>query len=97
MRLVYVAGAVATAALFAVVPAHADTHGYLHCIKSDAQIPDGVDARQWLPGVAFIESELNSGKSTTHVTEELMGMGLRPDDAATRVQCVMANWPIGAS
>lgn len=97
MRFIYVAAAVTTAVLSAVVPAHADTHGYLRCIKSDAQIPPGNDARQWLPGVAFIETELNSGKSRAHVTQELVGAGVTPDDAAPRVDCVMANWPIGTS
>ncbi|WP_082951501.1 hypothetical protein [Mycobacterium sp. 852002-51057_SCH5723018] len=98
MRFIYIAAAVAAAVLGAAVPAHADTHSYLRCIKSDAEIPPGgVDARIWLPGVAFIESELNSGKSRAHVAQELVGMGVKPDDAALRVQCVMENWPIGAT
>ena len=97
MRFIYIAAAATAAILGAVVPAHADTHSYLRCIKSDAEIPPEVDARNWLPNVAFIETEINSGKSRAHVAQELVAMGVTPDDAALRVRCVMENWPIGTS
>jgi hypothetical protein len=60
-------------------------------------MPPGADARNWLPNVAFIESEINSGKSRAHVADEVAGMGVKPDDAALQVRCVMENWPIGTS
>jgi hypothetical protein len=53
MRFIYVAAAVDMAAvlfmapvvLMGASPAHADTHSYLRCIKSDAEIPPGVDVQ----------------------------------------------------
>jgi hypothetical protein len=74
--------------------AHADTHGYLRCIKSDAEPPP--DARE-LPGVSLIEQDLNSGDSAAQVVQILVGMGVKPSDAVREVQCVQVNWPIGAS
>jgi|ERR1700756_5882779 hypothetical protein len=97
MRFVYVAAAViATAVMAPAPPAHADTHSYLRCIKSDAELPPEAEAKN-LPNVSFIETEINSGKSRAQVAQELVGLGVKPDDAVLRVWCVMANWPIGTS
>jgi hypothetical protein len=98
MRLIYVAATVlmAPVVLMGASPAYADTHSYLRCIKSDAELPPGAEAKS-LPYVSFIETEVNSGKSHAEVTQELVSMGLKPDDAALHVNCVTANWPIGTS
>jgi hypothetical protein len=48
-------------------------------------------------GVAFIETQINSGKSRAQVDQELVSLGVKPDDAVLRVYCVMANWPVGTS
>ena len=82
--------------------AHADTggtNGYLRCIKSDAPPPPpGTDAQpdpggDYLPLVFFIETNLDSGVPPATVVAKLVDMGLKPNDAAMQVQCVMANWP----
>ena len=47
MRFIYVAAVfMAPVVLMGASPAHADTPGYLRCIKSDAQPPPGVDAQK---------------------------------------------------
>ncbi|OBA78046.1 hypothetical protein A9W99_25275 [Mycobacterium sp. 1164966.3] len=98
MRLIYVAAAVfmASVVLIGASPAHADTHSYLRCINSDAELPPGAEAKN-LPFVSFIEIEINSGKSRADVAQELVSMGVKPDVAALHVNCVMANWPIGTA
>ena len=76
--------------------AHADTgvNGYLHCIKSDAEPPPpGVHAGDWFPIVRVTEQGLNSAESPAQVADKLVGMGLKPNDAVTQVQCVLANEP----
>ena len=70
-RFIYVAAAVgiAVAVLF-IAPvvlmgassAHADTNGYLRCIGSDAVAPL-APARDWLPSVRVIETDLDSADS----------------------------------
>ncbi|OBF91042.1 hypothetical protein A5791_15780 [Mycobacterium sp. 852002-51163_SCH5372311] len=98
MRIIYVAAAVVMTpvVLMGASPAHADTHSYLRCIKSDAELPPGAEAKN-LPFVSFIENEINSGRSRADVAQELVGMGVKPDVAALQVNCVMANWPIGTA
>ena len=98
MRFIYVAAVVfmAPVVLLEAPPAHADTHSYLRCIKSDAELPPGAEAKD-LPDVSFIENGINSGKSRDQVAQELVRMGVKPDDAVLQVNCVMTNWPIGAS
>lgn len=97
MRLIYVAAAVLMApVVIGASPAHADTHSYLRCIKSDAELPPGAEAKD-LPYVSFIENEFKSGKSRAHVAQELVSMGVKPEVAALQVNCVMDNWPIGTS
>ena len=101
MRIIYVAAAVGMAiAVLPIAPtvlmgassAHADTNGYLRCIGSEAEAPLGP-AREWSGSVRAIETRLNSGESPAQAASVLTGMGVKPDDAATQVQCVLANWP----
>jgi hypothetical protein len=101
MRFIYVAAAVGMAvAILFIAPvvliwassAHADTNGYLRCIKSDEVAPLGP-AREWLPSVRVIETDLDSGDSPAQAAQILAGMGVKPNDAVTQVQCVVANWP----
>jgi hypothetical protein len=78
--------------------AHADTgiNGYVHCIGGDAKPPPpGVDADVWFPSVHVMATDLDSGDSPAQVTQILVGMGVKPSDAATRVQCFVANQPRG--
>ena len=105
MRFIYVAAAVgmAVAVLF-IAPvvlmgassAHADTKSYLRCLgRSDAEAAEAPlgAARAWSPSVDAIETDLNSGDSPAQVAQILTGMGVKPNDAVTEVQCVLANWP----
>ena len=103
MRFIYVAAAVGMAiAVLLIAPvvlmgassAHADTKGYLRCIGSDAEPPLGP-AREWSGSVRVIETDLDSGDSPAQVVQILVGMGVKPNDAVTRVQCFMANEPRG--
>jgi hypothetical protein len=102
MRFIYVAAAVGIAitvlfidpvVLMGASSAHADTESYLRCIKSDAEPPPGTLAKDWLPSVSVIETDLGSGDSPAQVAQILVGMGVKPNDAVTQVQCVLANWP----
>jgi hypothetical protein len=102
MRFIYVAAAVSMAiAVLFIAPvvllmgassAHADTNGYLRCVGSDEVAPLGP-AADWLPSVRVIETDLDSGDSPAQVAQILAGMGVKPNDAVTQVQCVRANWP----
>jgi hypothetical protein len=107
MRSIYVAAAVgmATAGLL-IAPvvangassAQADTgvDGYARCLGGDAKPPPpGVSAEDWFPGVHVMATDLDSGDSPAQVAQILVGMGVKPDDAVTRVQCFMANQPRG--
>jgi hypothetical protein len=96
MRFIVAAAAIVPVVLMGASPAYADTHSYLRCIKSNAELPPGAEAKN-LPGVSFIEEEINSGKSHAQVAAELVGLGIKPDDAALQVACVAAAWPIGTS
>jgi hypothetical protein len=103
MRSIYVAAAVSMAiaapvALMGASPAHADTgiSGYVHCLGGDAKPPPpGVDAEFWFPSVHVIANDLDSGVPAAEVTRRLVDMGVKPNDAATRVQCFVANQPRG--
>jgi hypothetical protein len=102
MRIIYVAAAVGISiAVLFIAPvvllmgassAHADSKGYLRCIGSDAEPPLGP-AREWSGSVRVIETRLNSGESPAQAAQVLTGMGVKPNDAAAQVQCVLANWP----
>lgn len=105
MRFIYVAAAVGVAiavlltapvVLMGASSAHADTgvNGYLRCIGSDAEPPPpGVRAGDWFPNVRVIETDLDSGDSPAQVAQISAGMGVKPNDAVTQVQCVLANQP----
>jgi hypothetical protein len=101
MRFTYFAAVIGMAiAVLVIAPvvlmgassAHADTNGYLRCIGSDAEAPLGP-AREWSGSVRVIETRLNSGESPAQAAQVLTGMGVKPNDAAAQVQCVLANWP----
>jgi hypothetical protein len=101
MRIIYVAAAVgmavavlfiAPAVLMGASSAHADSNSYLRCMGSDAEAPPGP-AREWSGSVRVIETDLDSGGSPAQVAQILAGMGVKPNDAAAQVQCVVANWP----
>ena len=107
MRFIYVAAAVGTAiAVLLVAPvvligassAHADTgvNGYARCLGGDAKPPPpGVNAEDWFPSVHVMATDLDSGDSPAQVVQILVGMGVKPNDAVTQVQCFMANEPRG--
>ncbi|MEB3980413.1 hypothetical protein OQ968_03955 [Mycobacterium sp. 663a-19] len=104
--IIYVAAAVGMAiAVLFMTPvvlligassAHADTgvNGYLRCMHSDAAPPPpGVRPGDWFPLVRSIETDLDSGESPAQIAQTLEGMGVKPSDAVTQVQCVVANQP----
>jgi hypothetical protein len=74
--------------------AHADTgiNGYLGCIES-AGVPPRQGAEDWSLTVRVIEGGLNSAESPAEVAQKLTAMGVKPNDAAAEVQCVMVNEP----
>ncbi len=78
--------------------AHADTglDGYARCVGGDTKPPPpGVSAEDWFPSVHVIANDLDSGVPSAQVTQRLVQMGVDPKDAATRVQCFLANQPRG--
>ncbi|OBG76262.1 hypothetical protein A5714_08975 [Mycobacterium sp. E2462] len=98
MRFTHVGAALIAAplALLGAWPAHADTGvpGYVACVGGDAKPPPpGVNAEFWFPSVHVIAVDLDSGWSSDQVVQRLVGMGVKPDDAAKRVRCFMANQP----
>jgi hypothetical protein len=107
MRSIYVAAVVsmaiavlliAPAVLMGVSSAHADTgiNGYVHCLGGDAKPPPpGVSAEDWFPSVHVIAGDLDSGVPPDQVAQRLVEMGVKPNDAVTRVQCFVANQPRG--
>jgi hypothetical protein len=106
-RSIYVAAAVGMAiAVLLIAPgllmrassAHADTgiNGYVQCLGGDAKPPPpGVSAEDWFPSIRVIAFNLNSGVSPDQVALRLVDMGVKPNDAVTRVQCYIANEPQG--
>jgi membrane-associated phospholipid phosphatase len=107
MRSIYVAAAVGMAiAVLLIAPvvlmgassAHADTgiSGYVRCLGGDAKPPPpGVDAEFWFPSIHVIAGDLDSGVPPAQVALRLVDMGVKPNDAVTRVQCFLANEPQG--
>jgi hypothetical protein len=107
MRSIYVAAAVGMAiAGLLIAPvvvngassAHADTgvDGYARCLGGDAKPPPpGVNAEDWFPSVHVIANDLDSGVPPAQVAQRLVDMGVKPNDAVTRVQCFLANQPRG--
>jgi hypothetical protein len=106
-RSIYVAAAVGMAiavllvalvVLMGASSAHADTgiNGYVRCLGGDAKPPPpGVSAEDWFPSIRVIAFNLNSGVSPDQVALRLVDMGVKPNDAVTRVQCYIANQPQG--
>jgi hypothetical protein len=89
---------IAPVVLVGASSAHADTgiNGYVHCLGGDAKPPPpGVDADVWFPSVHVIATDLDSGVPPAQITQILVGMGVKPSDAVTRVQCFVANQPRG--
>jgi hypothetical protein len=89
---------VAPGLLMGAPSAYADTgiNGYVNCLGGDAKPPPpGVMADVWFPSVHVIANDLDSGVPSAEITRRLVDMGVKPDDAATRVRCFLANQPRG--
>jgi hypothetical protein len=89
---------VAPSSLMGAPSAYADTgiSGYVNCLGGDAKPPPpGVLADVWFPSVHVIGNDLDSGVPSADITRRLVDMGVKPDDAATRVRCFLANQPRG--
>ncbi len=107
MRSIYVAAAVSMAVpvlliapvvLMGAPSAHADTgiSGYVSCVGGDTKPPPpGVDAEFWFPSAHVISNDLDGGVPPDQITQRLVEMGVKPNDAATRVRCFVANQPRG--
>ncbi|WP_076102996.1 hypothetical protein [Mycobacterium colombiense] len=98
MRFVYVTAAVgiAIAVPMGAPPAHADTGvpGYVQCIGGDAKPPPpGVSAENWFPSLHVIDNDIAGGIPSQEVIRRLIDMGVKPEDAATRVRCYQENLP----
>lgn len=98
MRFTYAVAAagMALTALIGASAAHADTgvNGYVQCVGGDAEPPPpGQQAEFWFPSVHVIDVDLSSGVLPEQVVQRLVDMGVKPEDAATRVRCFMANAP----
>lgn len=98
MRLIYAAATVglAIAVSMGTPPAHADTgvSGYVQCVGGDAKPPPpGVSAENWFPSLHVIDNDIGSGIPSEEVVRRLVNMGVKPEDAATRVRCYLANLP----
>jgi hypothetical protein len=89
---------IASVVLMGGPSAHAETgiNGYVRCLGGDAKPPPpGVSAEDWFPSVHVIATDLDSGVPPAQVAQILVGMGVQPNDAVTRVQCFVANQPRG--
>jgi hypothetical protein len=107
MRSISVAAPVGTAvAVLLVAPvvlmeassAHADVgiNGYAQCLGGDAKPPPpGVSAENWFPSVHVMATDFDAGVPPAQIVQILVGMGVNPDDAATRVRCFVAYEPRG--
>lgn len=98
MRFIYVAAAasMAIAVSIGAPPAKADTgvNGYVQCLGGDAKPPPpGVIAENWFPSLHVIDNDIASGIPSAEVVQRLINMGVKPEDAATRVRCYQANLP----
>nr|WP_232326871.1 hypothetical protein [Mycobacterium sherrisii] len=84
--------------LTGVPSARAETglDGYARCVGGDTKPPPpGVSADVWFPSVHVIQTDLDSGVPSAQIVQILIGMGVKPEDAATRVHCFLANQPRG--
>ena len=89
---------IAPVVLMGASSAHADTgiNGYVQCLGGDAKPPPpGVSAEDWFPSIRVIAFDLNSGVDPAQVALRLVDMGVKPNDAVTRVRCFIANEPQG--
>ena len=89
---------IAPVVLMGASSAHADSglDGYAHCLGGGAKPPPlGVSAEDWFPSVHVIATDLDGGVPSAQVIQRLVEMGVAPNDAATRVQCFLANQPRG--
>lgn len=89
---------IAPGVLMGAPSAHADTgiDGYVRCVGGDTKLPPpGVDAEFWFPSVHVIAHDFDSGVPSAQIVQRLVEMGVTPNDAATRVQCFLANQPRG--
>lgn len=98
MRLIYAAATagIAIAVAMGPPPAFAETgvNGYVQCIGGDAKPPPpGVSAENWFPSVHVIDSDIASAVPADEVVRRLINMGVKPEDAALRVRCYLANLP----
>lgn len=98
MRLIYAAATagIAIALPMGSPPAFADTgvNGYVQCIGGDAKPPPpGVSAENWFPSVHVIDNDIASAVPPDEVVQRLINMGVKPEDAAARVRCYLANMP----
>ena len=100
MRSISVAAAVGMAvAVLLNTPAHADTgiNGYAQCLGGDTKPPPpGVSAEDWFPSVHVMAADFDGGVPPAQIVQILVGMGVKPDDAATRVRCYVAYQPHGS-
>jgi len=101
MRSISVAAPIGIAVavlLITPVVAHADTgiNGYVQCLGGDAKPPPpGVTAEEWFPSVHVMAADFDGGVPPAQIAQILVGMGVKPDDAVTRVRCFVANQPRG--
>lgn len=98
MRLIYAAATVgiAIAVPMGSPPAHAETGaiGYAQCVGGGATPPPpGVSAENWFPSVHVIDNDIGSAIPADQVVQRLIVMGVKPEDAATRVRCYLENLP----
>jgi hypothetical protein len=89
---------IAPGVLMGAPSAHADTgiDGYVRCVGGDTKPPPpGVSAEVWFPSVHVITHDFDGGVPSATIIQRLVEMGVAPNDAATRVQCFLANQPRG--
>jgi hypothetical protein len=89
---------IAPGVLMRAPSAHADTgiDGYVSCVGGDTKPPPpGVSAEVWFPSVHVIQHDFDGGVPSAQIVQRLVDMGVKPSDAATRVQCFVANQPRG--
>src|ERR1700678_1716183 len=97
LRSIYVAAAVGMAiAVLLIAPgllmgassAHADDGilAYVQCLGGDAKPPPpGVSVEDWFPSIHVIATDFNSAVPPDEIALRLVGMGVKPNDAARRV------------
>ncbi len=86
--------AIPSAALMGAPSAHADSgiDGYARCVGAEPP-PPGVSPHNWFPSVYVIETDFDSAVPPAQIAQRLVEMGVKPNDAVTRVQCFVAYEP----